>query len=145
MTFHIHQYPVRSIFSNILCIPYSVLSCAAHTEYIEVKSHPSVKVHRGYEIGDTITVVFSPWFTSGAFGCFTLSDTATGPMSWEQTNGEDNCNEDNDYCRDINANRYFAAGTKASLTSCSDNGNLGEQRGGVGLVLQAARDLEARV
>ena len=46
----------------------------------------------------------------GALGSFTMSDTATGPMSWEQTSGENK-----DYGRDTNADCYFVAGTRASI------------------------------
>ena len=46
----------------------------------------------------------------GALGSFTMSDTATGPMSWEQTS-----DENQDYGRDTNADCYFVAGTRASI------------------------------
>jgi predicted dehydrogenase len=63
---------------------------------------------RSHEVEDT--VVINLRFASGALGSFTLSDTATGPMSWEQTSGENK-----NYGRDFNADCYFIAGTRASL------------------------------
>ena len=75
---------------------------------VEAVQAMSSNAVRGYEVEDTVVISFR--FSSGALGCFTLSDTATGPMSWEQTSGENK-----DYGRDTNADCYFVAGTRASL------------------------------
>eukprot|EP00658_Telonema_sp_P-2_P081345 TRINITY_DN8312_c0_g2_i1.p1 TRINITY_DN8312_c0_g2~~TRINITY_DN8312_c0_g2_i1.p1 ORF type:complete len:368 (-),score=87.13 TRINITY_DN8312_c0_g2_i1:168-1247(-) len=76
-------------------------------EVTEVQAISSNAV-RGYDVEDTVVVNLK--FSSGCLGSLTLSDTATGPMSWEQTSGENK-----DYGRDTTVDCYFVAGTRAAL------------------------------
>lgn len=76
-------------------------------EVVQVQAMAS-NATRSLPVEDTVAIGLR--FASGALGTFLLSDTATGPRSWEQTTGE---NPDYDHHADEDC--YNLAGTRGSL------------------------------